>query len=158
MKKRGVEFSAFVSTPICCPSRSTILTGLYAHEHNVMTNNHNCSGYEWRTKYENATFGVHLKGAGYKTAYFGKYLNEYDGSYIPPGWDHWMGLIKNSRFYNYTLNFNGRKQKHGFEYKSDYLTDLITNETLKFIEEHGYANSQPFLLVLSYPAPHGVGI
>jgi extracellular sulfatase Sulf len=66
-----------------------------------------------------------------------------------------MGLVKNSRYYNYTVNYNGRKKRHGFEYKDDYLTDLITNETLNFIEEHGYGNQQPFLIVLSYPAPHG---
>lgn len=53
LKERGVTFnSGFVSTPICCPSRSSILTGMYAHNHHVPTNNHNCSGNDWRYSFE----------------------------------------------------------------------------------------------------------
>lgn len=49
MRDRGIEFKhGFVTTPICCPSRSTILTGIYAHNHNIHTNNGNCSGSAWR--------------------------------------------------------------------------------------------------------------
>lgn len=95
---------------------------------------------------------MYLHAAGYRTAFFGKYLNEYDGSYTPPGWSHWTGLVRNSRFYNYTLLREGRQERHGFDYSTDYLTDLLTNDTLRFLEEE---DVRPFFLLVSYPAPHG---
>ncbi|KAL3119342.1 hypothetical protein niasHT_001102 [Heterodera trifolii] len=158
LQQRGTEFrNAFVSTPICCPSRSTILTGLYAHNHKVMTNNGNCAGEEWRSDFEKDTFAVYLERTGFLTGFFGKYLNNYDGSWVPPGWTKWAALVRNSRYYNYSLNKNGRNEWHGNRYENDYLTNLVANLSLQFIDQSVLLNphGQPFLVVLSFPAPHG---
>src|SRR5918999_3628366 len=68
----GVEFrSAFVNYPLCCPSRATLLTGQYAHNHSVVTGN------GFSDLDSSNTLAVWLQAAGYRTAHVGKYLNGY---------------------------------------------------------------------------------
>jgi N-acetylglucosamine-6-sulfatase len=114
--EQGAIFpNAFVHTPICCPSRSSILTGKYLHNGGATNNSlaGNCHGRQWRESAEKQSFGVLAqKYGGYMTGYVGKYLNQYGrceadepkecGHRVPPGWTMWQGLIGNSRYYNYT--------------------------------------------------------
>ena len=158
--------NAFVSTPICCPSRSSYLTGHYIHNHGAVNNSieGNCAapGSGWQEGPEKQAFAVHAKQNGYNTGYFGKYLNQYGLNhtggvqYIPPGWNVWMGLVGNSKYYNYSVSFNGVEEKHGVDYYTDYFTDLIANRSNEFIRNATKNHpDQPFLLVAATPAPHG---
>ncbi|KAI4896723.1 hypothetical protein NFI96_024012 [Prochilodus magdalenae] len=170
MMQGGTHFSnAFSTTPMCCPSRSSILTGKYVHNHHTYTNNENCSSPSWQTHHEPYTFAVHLNNSGYRTAFFGKYLNEYNGSYVPPGWREWVALVKNSRFYNYTLCRNGVREKHGMEYTKKCVcacfsfvtkvhnmlveTGELDNTYLIYMSDHGYHIGQ-FGLVKGKSMPY----
>jgi len=81
--------NAFVTFAMCCPSRASILTGLYPHNHCVFTNEAPEGGEPGFRYLDNSTLATWMDDAGYKTALFGKYFNDYAGTYQPPGWDVW---------------------------------------------------------------------
>jgi arylsulfatase A-like enzyme len=87
----GVRFeNSFVSQPLCGPSRASILTGAYPHNHRV-TENLSYEGFR-ASGLEQASLAVWLRAAGYRTALVGKYQNGYpagDEAWVPPGWTDW---------------------------------------------------------------------
>src|SRR5215216_1092580 len=87
---RGMEFeNAFVTFAMCCPSRASILTGLYPHNHRVFTNEAPEGGEPGFRHLDNSTLATWMDDAGYRTALIGKYFNDYAKTYQPPGWDVW---------------------------------------------------------------------
>ncbi|KAK7490756.1 hypothetical protein BaRGS_00017985, partial [Batillaria attramentaria] len=167
--KQGITFdNAFVSVPICCPSRSSILTGKFLHNHGTINNTieGGCSSTSWQQTQEPEAFSVYLQQQGYTTLYAGKYLNRYGFdavggvAHVPPGWDFWYGLVGNSVYYDYKLSVNGTLETHGHDYLEDYLTDLIvspldnTNRKAQDFLDKLRDDSPPFFLMLSTPACH----
>jgi len=112
--ERGTTFeSAVASFPLCCPSRASFLTGLYAHNHGVVDNSAPAGGLGKLSQKD--TMPVWLDQAGYRTAFIGKYLNGYGKEnlggpeYVPPGWDKWFGLTAETKkaAFEFDLNRNG---------------------------------------------------
>jgi len=157
--EQGVTFANhFVPLSLCCPSRSTILTGLYPHNHKIYTNFPPGGGYERFDElgHEEATIATALHAAGYRTALFGKYLNGYPGqrdpTYVPPGWDEWASPVAGAPYseYRYTLNENGKLVKYGSG-PADYVTDVLAGKATAFVRGAG---DGPFFLYLATYAPH----
>ena len=55
-------------------------------------------------------------------------------SHVPPGWDFWAGLVGNSKYYDYDLSINGKREHHGSDYSIDYLTDVIGKKAHSFLD------------------------
>jgi len=104
---KGMSFeNAFVSNPLCCPSRATIMRGQYSHNTDVWFNNNvfdpdpNVRDGGWEgyngNGYESDNLATRLQDAGYSTGLFGKYLNGYGATTVPttvpPGWEDWFAF------------------------------------------------------------------
>lgn len=150
--RKGVRFRrAFASTPLCCPARASLLTGLYSHNHGVLTNGGPFGGAHVFA--DTATLATWLQGAGYRTGLFGKYLNGHDRSYIPPGWGEWYEGV---HYYNYTLIENGTPVRYDSTGSDSYSVNVLARKVTDFIyatppEQNLFAYFTPY-------APHAACI
>ncbi len=158
--RQGVTFeNAYVAAPLCCPSRASLLTGQFVHNHDVVDNVYPSGGFFrfHERGLEQSTIAVRLQNAGYRTAMLGKYLNEYpngvDQTYIPPGWNEWFVSEKRVNYFDYVMNDNGIIKKYGSS-PAEYFTDVLTTKAVDFLQRAAQG-SQPFFLALTPYAPHG---
>jgi N-acetylglucosamine-6-sulfatase len=140
----------YVHEPQCCPSRASILTGRYSHSTGVETLG------DGEDLDESVTVATLLDGAGYRTAFLGKYLNGYPfgrGHYVPPGWDDFQAYEGGTLYYDYDLNENGTLVHHGTA-PEDYSTDLFARRAVDIIRET--PPSEPLFLYVAPNAPHDI--
>lgn len=161
MVDRGVTFANyFVTYPLCCPSRASILRGQYPHNTQILGNRPPLGGFEKfvETGMERSTIATWMQSAGYRTGYFGKYLNGYPDretpTHVPPGWDEWHSPAGGSPYsnFNYRMNENGRIVSYGSR-PEDYLTDVLARKASEFITQSTQGR-RPFFIHLSTFAPH----
>src|SRR5215218_1180519 len=93
-----------------------------------------------------------LQSAGYRTGLFGKYLNGYNTTEVPPGWDRWFAHVNGIDYYDYQINDDGTI-KHYESTSADYETDVIANQAKTFIGTSANAGV-PFFAYVAPKAPH----
>ena len=170
LQRRGLSFeNSFAPYPLCCPSRSSFLSGQYTHNHHVYTH---LEPYGFAAFPDRRSIATVLQGAGYQTGLFGKYLNGYGeqylrsgGSslnYVPPGWDQWYAGSDHlwdydhpnhgggTYTYNHLVqNINGKI--HSFPGR--YSTDVVAEQARAGIT--GFSKTRaPWFVWWTPTAPH----
>jgi N-acetylglucosamine-6-sulfatase len=100
---------------------------------------------------EHDNIATRLHDAGYSTALLGKYLNHYEGTAVPPGWDEWFATFT-FEYYDYDVNDNGTIRHFGTG-ERDYHTDVLSRQTRRFIDAT-VARGMPFFAYVAPLAPH----
>jgi arylsulfatase A-like enzyme len=143
--------NAYVETPLCCPSRATLLTGRWSRTTGVLDNRRG------HLLDEQATIAVRLHEAGYRTALIGKYLNGYPfgrGPYVPPGWDRWVAkgnVAEATTYYGYPYIDQGVPLTAG-RAPASYATDLLAGDAVDFVRTA--PSGRPYFLLFAPSAPH----
>lgn len=136
--------NAFATTPLCCPSRGSIFSGRYSHNHGVLTNGATAAAKSFD---KGATLQRQLRAAGYRTAIFGKYFNAWPLNVNPLNWDRWS-IFKHG-YTDVTFNHQGVMQQ-----RTGYSTDLISNDAVQALRAFESTDSKPWFLVVAPAAPH----
>ncbi|CDF80800.1 arylsulfatase [Formosa agariphila KMM 3901] len=144
----GAIADQFYVSPVCAPTRASLLTGRY----------HQRTGVSGVTRgrenmnLDEVTFGDVFQSLGYRTGIFGKWHNGAHFPYHPlgRGFDTFVGFTSGhwTNYYNTTIEKNGKDFK-----TSGYLTDVLTDEAISFIKESN-TEKKPFLCYIPYQTPH----
>jgi arylsulfatase len=162
---RGIRFTQFYNTARCCPTRASLLTGLYPHQAGIghmvgakMVDGKPAPGYLGYLNDCCVTIAEALRQGGYTTLMAGKWHVGEDRPHWPcdRGFDHYFGLISGGS--NYWRLDPGRQMARDQEPftpqgETFYMTDAFTDAAVDFLETHG-RGPKPFFLYVAYTSPH----
>ena len=139
--REGALFrNAFITTPLCSPSRASFLTGQYPHTHGITDNVDRSIA-----SHKLITFPLLLQQSGYATAFIGKWHMGNDDS-RRPGFDRWVSFKGQGSYVDPEINEDGKDVKPG-----GYITDLLTGYAVEFIKRR---HDKPYVVYLAHKAIH----
>jgi arylsulfatase len=160
MADAGVRFTHFRNTARCCPSRTSLLTGLYAHQAGVghMVNPRPFPGYQGDLNHSCVTIAQVLRQSGYQTMMTGKWHvtpnNDKKHNWpLQRGFDRYYGIIAGAASYFQPWTLTRDNERIVAEGKDFYLTDAIGQNAAKFIEDAA-RKPEPFFLYTAFTSPH----
>jgi arylsulfatase len=172
LAKEGVLFTQFYNTSRCCPTRASLMTGLYPHQAGMGHMNwqqFDLPGYQAQISFHTPTIAEVLKPAGYETYMSGKWhLTLEDAADSPRddwprqrGFDHYYGTIIGSGSYfdpqmlvreNTVITPSTDPEYHPEKF---YYTDAIADQSIRDIKEHHQQSpDKPFFLYVAFTSPH----
>lgn len=141
LAREGARFlNFFATTPLCSPSRASILTGQYTRRHGILDNTDRSA-----RSHALATFPRELQQAGYETGFIGKWHMGNDET-PRPGFDYWVAMRGQGEAIDPFLHENGKTAT-----VKGYVTDILTERALDFV---GRPRERPFFLLLAHKALH----
>ena len=159
----GIQFGNFTNTSRCCPSRASLMTGLYSHQAGLggMTNAGKGPGYQGQLSADVTTLPERLKQCGYTTAMVGKWhmtlsntINDGpNGSWpLQRGFDRFYGSMEGAKnYFRPTWLFDGQSEVKEFD-KGFYYTDAVSTRAADWIREQPFGS--PLFLYVAFYAPH----
>ena len=171
LAKNGLRFTQFYNTSRCCPTRASLMTGLYPHQAGMghMMVDRGLDGYRSDLNQNCATIAEVMKAAGYRTYMVGKWhLSHFDGPKdsrhnwpVQRGFEKFYGTLRGyGSFYDPSAlcrqnTFITPENDPQYQPKEYYYTDAISDNAVKFLQEHGRESpDQPFFMYVAYTAAH----
>jgi arylsulfatase len=160
MARRGVRFTQFYNTARCCPSRASLLTGLYPHQAGIghMMEDRGFPAYRGDLNRRSVTIAEALRPAGYQTLMCGKWhvtpVNQSKHNWpLQRGFDRFYGTIHGAGSFFDPVTLTRDNEPVAPESESYYYTDALSDQAVRFIGDAA-GKPAPFFLYLAYTSPH----
>jgi arylsulfatase len=160
LASHGLRFTQFYNTARCCPTRASLLTGLYPHQAGVghMVENLGDPAYQGDLNRRCLTIAEALRSAGYRTRMAGKwhvtpFSKDKHNWPLQRGFEHFFGIISSVRSYYDPPTLTRDNQASDPKGKDFYLTDAISDQATAWVSELA-KEKEPFFLYVAYTAPH----